>query len=152
MKMNLSEMLKKGSIKKVEPDAELAAKLLANAQKVLVSARDNMGIKHPEVALPLAYNAMLNAGMALMAAKGYRAESEAHHKTIVEFCTDSLGSDSSELIRAFNKYRLRRHEIVYGEVEAEDVSESEADMSIDKAGNFVKLVSEKISPPKEKNG
>lgn len=144
--MSLSELLKKGSVKRVEPDAMLASKMLSRAEEAAVAAKDVQKIRRNDVALPTAYDAMLNAGMALMAAKGYRAESEGHHKTIVEFCADNLGKEASGLVQAFNRYRMRRHDIVYGEVERKDITEAEALDAIAKADGFIKAVRERVSP------
>lgn len=143
--MDLSEMLRKREIQKAEPDSKTALKLLAVSQDGLVAAEDNLKISHPDVALSLAYNSMLNAGRALMAAKGYRAYSETHHKSVVGFCAAVLPSESSQLVSLFNRYRMRRHDIVYGEIEGKSVSEGEAKSSIEKAKEFLVLIKSKIA-------
>ncbi len=134
--MNLSEMLKMREIQKVDPDRNTAEKLLKVSRDALKAAEDNLKMKHSDVALTLAYNAMLNAGRALMAAKGYRSNSETHHKTVVSFCAAVLPADSSQLVILFNRYRIRRHDIVYGDVEGGSVGESEAATAIRKAGEL----------------
>ncbi|GEM_PF-978225 len=149
--MDLQELLKRNEIrKKSEADMKFAFKLIERARHDIEAAKDNLKNGNFDWALAIAYNAMLNAGRAFVEAKGYRTDSESHHKIVVEFCAIMLGSDASELVKAFGKYRIRRNDIVYGEVESGGVSESEANTSIEKAGNFVKLVSEKIGAPKEK--
>ncbi len=143
--MDLNEMLRKREIQKEEPDRKVAEKLLTVAADSLVAAQDNLKIGHNDVALSVAYNAMLNAGRALMAAKGYRVYSESHHKSVVAFCAAVLPSQSSQLVSLFNRYRMRRHDIVYGEVEARSVGESEARAAIEKAKEFIVLVKGRIS-------
>ncbi len=143
--MSLSEMLQKREIQKVGPDGKTAEKLLKVSQDAVVAAEDNLKMKHNDVALSLAYNAMLNAGRALMTAKGYRAYSETHHKSVVGFCATVLPTESSQLVGLFNRYRIRRHDIVYGEIEGGSVGESEAKGAIDKAKEFIQLVKSKIS-------
>ena len=142
--MDLSEMLAKREIQRVAPDKKTAEKLLKVSQDAIVAAEDNLKMKHNDVALTLAYNAMLNAGRALMAAKGYRSYSETQHKTVVGFCAATLPSDSSQMVSLFNRYRVRRHDIVYGDVEGGSVAESEAGNAIGKAKEFVGLVRSKI--------
>ncbi|MFH1285544.1 MAG: HEPN domain-containing protein [Candidatus Micrarchaeota archaeon] len=141
--INLSEMLKKREIEKVEEDKEAAERLLAAGERMLKTANDNLGIENYDVALSLAYNAMLNAGMSLMAAKGYRAFSEGHHKTVVTFCAIFLGSSASLLVNIFNRCRVRRHEVVYGEIAGSAVEKSEAENAVAKAKEFVELIKSK---------
>lgn len=143
--MNLSELLKKGEVRKIEPDGKTAEKLLKASADSVKAAEDNIKINHCDVALSLAYNAMLNAGRALMAAKGYRPDSETHHKTVVNFCAAVLPSESSQLTSLFNRYRVRRHDIVYGEVSGDSVGENEAKTAVTKAKEFLELVKTKIA-------
>lgn len=143
--MNLSEMLRKREIEKTEPDRNTAQKLLKASEGAIIAAEDNLKIKHNDVALSLAYNAMLNAGRALMAAKGYRAYSETHHKNVVGFCAVILPSESAQLVSLFNRYRMRRHDIVYGEIEGNSVGENEAKNAINKAKEFATLIKSRIA-------
>jgi len=142
--MDLSEMLKKREIEKAEPDRKTAEKLFKVAQDNIEAAEDNLKMNHNDVALSLAYNAMLNAGRALMAAKGYRAYAEAHHKSVVGFCAAVLPASSAQLMALFNRYRMRRHDIVYGEIEGGSVGASEAEGAIEKAGELLALIKTKI--------
>ncbi len=142
--MNLAELLRAGEIRKVEPDMDFAIRLLNSAQEGIKAAEDNVMMKHCEVAFSVAYNSMLNAGRALMFAKGYRASSETHHKSVVNFCAAFLPEDSQVLVNFFNKSRVRRHDIVYGEIESGSIAESEAKTAIAKAKNFLALAGEKI--------
>ena len=143
--MGLSEMLKRREIEKVDPDAKIAEKLLKVSQDAIAAAEDNWKMKHNDVALSLAYNAMLNAGRALMTAKGYRARSEAYHKSVVEFCAAFLPPDCGQLVAVFNRYRIRRHDIVYGEIESGSVGDGEALAAIGRAKEFWAIVKGKIS-------
>lgn len=142
--MNLSELLKKREIAKIEPDAKTAERLLKAAGSAIVAAKDNAKMGHNDVALSLAYHSMLNSGRALMAAKGYRTFSENHHKTTVSFCAAMLPHQGSQLVILFNRYRVRRHDIVYGEIEEGSVGDTEAQTAISKAEEFLALVKTKI--------
>jgi len=144
MRMSLADLLKNREIEKCAPDAEMARRLLASAKTGLGAAEDNLLIKLPEVALTLAYQSMLNAGRALMAHMGYRAFSQNHHKGVVNFCAEVLPTASSTLTRAFNRYRVRRHDIVYGEVEENSVGADEAKEAIAQARELVGIVEKKM--------
>ncbi len=145
MCMTLSELLQKREIEKIEPDKNTAKKLLKVSEDNLIAAKDNLKMNHSDVALSLAYNSMLNSARALMSAKGYRAYSLNHHKIAVSFCVAILSVQSSKLLSLFNRYRIRRHDIVYGEIESGSVAESEASDAISKAGEFLNLIKSKIS-------
>jgi len=142
--MDLGELLKKREIGKVEPDRGTAEKLLRVSNDAVKAAEDNFKMGHNDVALSLAYSAMLNAGRALMAAKGYRAYSETHHKSTVGFCSAVLPAEAFPLISLFNRYRIRRHDIVYGEIEGGSVGENEAGTAISKAKELLGLIKRKI--------
>ena len=93
----------------------------------------------------MAYNSMLNAGRALMAAQGYRANSETHHKTVVKFCAELLGAAHSLLGNFFERSRTRRHDVMYGDVEPGSIGETEARNAISKAKEFLSVVKSKVA-------
>lgn len=138
--MDLQELLRKRLIEKVKPDDALAKELLQTAEKDIVVAEDNLKMKHSDWAFAIAYNSMLNAGRALLASKGYRTCGETHHFAVVKFCATLIPPESSVLVHIFNKSRVRRHDIVYGE--AESVGEDEAERIIGKAKLFLEKVKE----------
>ncbi|MFH1221771.1 MAG: HEPN domain-containing protein [Candidatus Micrarchaeota archaeon] len=140
--MNLSELLRKEMIEKVEADKKQAGELFVHAEKDLKVAEDNFKINNYDWSLAIAYNAMLSAGRALMAVMGYRAKMEAHHLAVVQFCAAVMPAESTQLIAAFNRYRARRHEVVYGETET--VGKDEAKRALDNAMTFLKKIKEKI--------
>lgn len=139
--MNLSELLRKGLVRKVEPDAALAKNLLEMAGRDIKAASDNAASGNADWALAIAYNSMLSAGRALMAAKGYSAVSESHHLAAVQFCTATL-PDAAALLDSFNRYRIKRHDVLYGG--AETVGKTEADNAISKAREFLELIKSKL--------
>lgn len=136
--MDLQEMLKRRLVEKVEPDAKNAQELLDTAAGNIAAAEDNLKMRHPDWALAIAYNAMLSAGRALMASRGYRPTSESHHVAIVQFSAAMLPSGASALAAAFNRYRVRRHDVIYGE--AKSVGWDEAERAIVKAGEFLEHI------------
>jgi len=77
-----------------------------------------------------------------MAYKGYRTYAEAHHLAVVQFCAAVLPKESSTLISTFNRYRVRRHDVVYGE--SDSVGENEAKRAVENAKNFVSAIKTEI--------
>lgn len=133
--MNLQDLQRKHVIERVEQDKAVAGQLLEAAEHDISVAEDNNAREHHGWALAIAYNAMLSAGRALMAARGYRAASESRHLAVVQFCVAVMPAESDALLAAFNKYRIRRHDAVYGQMAS--VSEGEAKGAVAKAGEFV---------------
>ena len=140
--MSLSELLKKEMLEKVEKDMATAKKLIASAKGDLLAAKDILASGHSDWALAIAYNAMLSAGKALMAKRGYRPYSSSHHVAVIQFCAAVLPKESSKLIALFNRYRVRRNDIVYGE--AGSVGKDEAQNSIENATGFVERIDKSI--------
>lgn len=138
--MSLSELLKKDMVRKVEPDKEKCKDLLSISKRDLKVAQDNLKDENFDWALAIAYNSMLSAGRALMSVKGYRATSETHHLAVVQYCAAVLPKEAAELGSAFNRYRSRRHDVVYGE--SESVGKDEAARALEKAKRFFEKINE----------
>ncbi len=85
---------------------------------------------------------MLTAGRALMAKEGFSTMAEAHHLAVVQYCATRLGPGAGDLVSTFNRYRLRRHGVIYGQ--APEVGENEAKKAIENAGLFLKAISERL--------
>jgi len=143
MRMNLSDLLKKNTVRQVEADKKQSLELIAHAEHDLKVAQDNLKINNYDWALAIAYNAMLYAGRSLMAYKGYAPSSDAHHLAVVQFCAVVLPAESGQLASTFNRYRIRRNDVVYGE--AESVGEDEAKNSIENSRKFVIAIKERMS-------
>ena len=140
--MNLSELLKKGLVRKVEPDKTRAKELLSVAERNIKAAVDNLKTENFDWAFAISYNSMLSAGRALMAYKGYAPSSDSHHFAVVQFCASSFPAESSGLVSTFNRYRVRRHDIVYGETES--VGRTEAENAIGNAKDFLEKIKAKM--------
>ncbi len=136
--MDLKELLQKHLIEKTKSDKELANELAKAAEKDIVAATDILKARHADWAFVAAYNAMLSAGRALMAMRGYRAFGESHHVAVVQFCAAIMPAEAAPLIGAFNRYRVRRHDVVYGEIKS--VSGGEAETAIKNAGEFIEKI------------
>jgi uncharacterized protein (UPF0332 family) len=83
-----------------------------------------------------AYNAMLQAGRALMFFKGYRPKSAEHHLAVVSFVQAVFPTKfQSEVLQAFSKARLRRNESMYDR--AGSISETQGKNLVEKAEIFI---------------
>lgn len=148
--MSLSELLRKGTVRRVGADAHLAAQLISSSERDIKAAGDNLEIGNSGWALAISYNSMLSSGRALMASMGYAPSSDSHHRAVVEFCAAVLPPESGMLVSSFNRFRVRRHDTVYGE--AESVGKSEAERSIAAAKEMLLLIRAKIGKAGSQGG
>ena len=86
-------------------------------------------------AYTIAYNAMLQAGRALMFSKGYRPAGVNQHIAVVRFVELFL---DPEVVIAFDRMRRKRHITVYDM--AGIVSEQEAENAVARAEGFLDLI------------
>ena len=146
--MDLKSLETQGHIEKSNFSAGQIKSNLNRAQRDLRTAKANLKIDE-EWAYTIAYHAMLRAGRAFMFASGYRPRGKDQHKTVVEFCSESLGIDFQHLTTRFNRMRLKRHDFIY-EPER-PIPRTEAVKSLESAGQFVQEITrriEKLNPPK----
>jgi uncharacterized protein (UPF0332 family) len=111
------------------------------AKSDLISAKKMLDIGVWNWAHNAAYNAMLQAGRALMFAKGYRPKGGEHHISVISFIQAIYSAKlPSESLQAFDKARKRRKESLYDRPET--ISESQARNLVEKADLFVKKAQE----------
>ena len=140
MKMN-SERSSDDMWEKIEINKELVKNALSLAKIDLKTAKNVFEDKDYDWCLSIAYNAMLQAGRALMFSKGYRPKGKYKHVAVVEFVKSRFGREFSDItLFIFNKTRKKRHMAVYEQVNI--VSEEEAKNAINWAERFVKRVEE----------
>ena len=92
--------------------------------------------------LSIAYNAMLQAGRALMYSHGYRPAGRAQHATVVNFVENTLGPELTDEVLAFEMMRRKRHRAVYDA--AGMVSQTEAENALRHAQVLVKAIETSI--------
>jgi uncharacterized protein (UPF0332 family) len=139
--MDLKRLEAQGHIEKANfSDAQITSNL-NRGQRDLRTAKANLKIDE-EWAYTIAYHAMLRAGRALMFACGYRPRGKDQHKTVVEFCSESLGQDFQHLTTRFNRMRLKRHDFIY-EPER-PIPKTEALKSLESAELFVQEIIQRI--------
>ena len=149
MKVNLEKLSKDGRLDREEGIGfdqivrriERAKIDLENAKIVL--KKDESG------AFRLAYDAMLQSGIALILSHGYRPKVKNFHKTVVEATNEIFGDKFGVLMKKFNQMRKTRHDAIY---DISFVSKAEAEDSIIAAGKLIQEVSKTIkenNPQKE---
>jgi uncharacterized protein (UPF0332 family) len=139
--MNLSDLLSKGLVEKFESDKMQIGNEMNIAIQNISSAKKMLGIQEWEWAHTAAYNAMLQAGRALMFFKGYRPKGQEHHVAVVSF-TQAVFSAKlpQEVLESFERGRKRRHESLYDR--AGSISQTQAENLVQKAEIFVNKAKE----------
>lgn len=126
---------------KVGVNKELVENALSLAQRDIKTAKNVFEDGDYDWCLSIAYNAMLQAGRALMFSEGYRPKGRYKHVSVVEFVKSKFGREfAGQMLFIFNKTRKKRHIAVYEQVEI--VSRDEARNVINWAEKFVKRVEE----------
>lgn len=91
-----------------------------------IATAEELQERNRDWSLAIAYNAVLQACVALMAAYGYRAREKDSMPTIVQFARLALPENERELDRV-DRLRRRRHRTVYdvaGQVSASEVEDA----------------------------
>jgi uncharacterized protein (UPF0332 family) len=113
--------------RKVEDARALALRDVATARTLLDSNQDWV--------YNIAYNAVLQAGRALMFSKGYRPDGANQHISVVKFAGLFLDSNDSII---FDRMRRKRNSSVYDS--AGSITESEAVFAAKQAEDLVKKI------------
>jgi uncharacterized protein (UPF0332 family) len=138
--VDLSELLRKERVEKFQSDPNQIRNQVEIAKSDLSSAKKILGIEEWRVAHNEAYNAMLQAGVALMFSKGYRPKGQ-HHVAAIEFVQAVYSAKfQPEVLQAFEKARKRRNDAVYDTPNV--ISPSQAQNLVKYADTFVSTVLE----------
>lgn len=122
MSARFAALEQEGKIERVPAGRAEVDRLHAVVARDLATAED-LRERNRDWALAIAYNAMLQACLALMAAHGYRPKGEAQHRTTIAFARMAL-PEQARLLDRVDRLRHRRHRAVYGavgEISAADV-------------------------------
>jgi uncharacterized protein (UPF0332 family) len=145
MKNILEKLLEQGLLQKEKGiGIDQVQKRLARAEIDLRNAkiilpRDDVG------AYRMAYDAMLQAGIALVLYYGYRPKVLGFHKTIVESVSLILGKKYGLASKKFDQMRKNRHQAIY---DIGIISRTEANNAVDTADKFIKEIVEFIKKEK----
>ncbi len=127
----------------VERDADLVRNSISLAKRDLKTSRNVFNGGDYDWCFSIAYNAMLQAGRALMFSMGYRPKGEYRHVAVVEFVKSRLGkSIHADILAAFGKMRKKRHVAVYEQCQI--ISEDEALNAMKNAGIFVEEIERRL--------
>lgn len=143
MRMSYEGLLGEGRLQRIAHGADSVSRQMALAHRDLQAARRNLA-SDPDWAFAIAYNAVLQAGRALLTARGYRPIGSDQHVTAIE-CLRIEPLDAG-LARRAERMRRRRHRVVYETVGA--VSGADAEAAIATAQQIVAAVAELV----EKDG
>jgi len=141
-------MLRSGAISRIKPNHNLALGAIKRAKRDVDTAITLIENKKFDWSLAVAYNAMLQAGRALMYEKGYRPPSSEGHVAVVRFLHSAFGTEGSDrMVMVMNGMRKKRRRIVYEEMDV--VSKDEAEQAVKWAEEFVGMIDKAIRQAKE---
>jgi len=104
------------------------------AERDLKTAKELFNDENYDWSLVIAYNAILQAGRAIMFKTGYGLSSSYGHLGVVRFLHAVMGEISKRLVTFIDRARRKRHRVVYEEVGS--VSHSEAEKCLKWAKEF----------------
>lgn len=139
--MSIEDLVGEGSIHPFEARPEEVDKLMGIARRDLTTALRMMD-ESLDWSYTIAYNAVLQACRGYMFHLGYRPASAEAHRATLRFMRLIVDEPAKGLIDYFDRVRRKRHRALYDE--AGLVSEKEARELLDKAGEFVPMVEERI--------
>ena len=126
---------------KIEFDENLVNNTLKLAKRDLKTAKNVFNDNDYDWSFAISYNAMLQAGRALMFSGCYRPKGQYKHVSVVEFVKTKFGDKfAGKLLFMFNKIRKKRHTAVYEQVNM--ISREEAENAFTTAEEFVAKVNE----------
>ncbi len=121
---------------RIRPDAKLVRGAISRAERDIDAAENLLKSGDYDWAFAIAYNAMLQAGRALMFSEGFRPKGQHQHVSVVEFAKGRFEKELTDrLLFAFDNSRKKRHLVVYEEAGA--VGENEARAALAAAAEFV---------------
>ncbi len=145
--MSYEHLEQAGYIKKVRFRRRHIRNYLKAAVRDLETARHNLG-KSNDWAFAIAYNAVLQACLALMLLEGYRTAGAGHHRTAFRFARLALGEEHEAEIDFFDQMRHKRHRVVYGIPGL--ISQYEAEQALEIATGFVSTLKGRIEQELER--
>lgn len=123
--MVIEDLERDGLIKRLPYDGKKVKDAIALAHRDLMTARTILNVDR-DWAYTIAYNAILQAGRALMFSKGYRPDGANQHISVVKFA--ELFLDKQDAI-TFDRMRRKRHSSVYDMTGSISVTEAESAVS-----------------------
>lgn len=122
--MTIEDLERQGLVKKLPVDKKKVEDAVLHAHHDINIARVVLPADY-DWAYTIAYNAVLQAGRALMFSKGYRPEGNSQHISVVKFA--GLFLDNNDTV-IFDRMRRKRNSSVYDS--SGTVTENEAEFAI----------------------
>lgn len=141
-----SRLIDSGQIEQGNFSTEQVADRLKIAHRDLKASAKMLESVH-EWAYTIAYNAMLQAGRALMFAEGFRAKGDGQHFTTVQFLRDTFGPEEKDFLDVMDRMRRKRNRSVYDTVGA--ISAKEAQEALQAAKEFVARIEKELDDRKQ---
>jgi uncharacterized protein (UPF0332 family) len=136
----IDDLEQQGLIRKLPVDRKKVDDALAHSRRDLATAGTILA-NDQDWAYTIAYNAVLQAGRALMFSQGYRPDGANQHVAVVKFA--ELFLDPGDTI-IFDRMRRKRNSSVYDT--AGTITEREAEFALEQAEILVRKIEECISP------
>jgi uncharacterized protein (UPF0332 family) len=138
--VTIEDLERQGLIKKLPIDKKKVEDAVQHAHNDIETARVVLKTDN-DWAYTIAYNAVLQAGRALMFSKGYRPDGNSQHISVVKFA--GLFLDNNDAI-IFDRMRRKRNSSVYESTGT--VTENEAEFAVSKSRDLVEKLVALISP------
>lgn len=130
----IPDLEREGLIRRIPADKKRVEDLLALAHRDLATSRTLLASSH-DWAYTVAYNAVLQAGRALMSAHGYRPDGSNQHISVVKFA--ALYLEEKDVV-VFDRMRRKRNSTVYDA--SGSVSETEAEFAVEQAEHLTRVI------------
>ncbi len=125
----IQELLDAGEIENVEPSADVARRLLTDAEQHIASARTISRAGDLSGAYQLAYDALRKTAASLLAVQGLRVTSRGGHIAVQEAVIAQFG-DGARVFRAFGRIRRNRNRFEYPGDTASEPTNDDVDDSL----------------------
>jgi len=137
--MSLEELLRKGTVKRIAPNARLSGISLAKARRDIGASGTLYEKGEYDWSLAISYNAMLGAARALMYIRGYRPSSSDGHLAVIKFLEATpIDEETAKYTAIMDRLRKKRHRLVYEEYDV--VTEKEARQALMWAEQFLERI------------
>jgi uncharacterized protein (UPF0332 family) len=130
----IEDLEREGLIKKLPVDRKKVTDSMVLAHRDVTTSRILLASDH-DWAYTIAYNAILQAGRALMFAHGYRPDGANQHISVVKFAEVYLEEKDAVV---FDRMRRKRHSSVYDIAGA--ISEAEAEFAVGQAELLIRTI------------
>jgi len=137
----IEDLEREGIIKRLPIDQKKINDALALARRDVKTSRLLLASDH-DWAYTIAYNAILQAGRALMFAHGYRPDGANQHISVVKFA--GLYLEEKDAV-VFDRMRRKRHSSVYDTAGA--ISGAEAEFAVGQAEHLIRTIKALIKKP-----